>query len=85
MKTLLKEMKKGIFPISYIKNITIHYDSDYGNYNFAGDALDLICETQAHRIACNLVQKSKPFIHNNEIVFYSKHSATKMIVELKAV
>ena len=86
MKSVIKEMKKGIFADDIIKSIDIDYDSDtpqcYG-YKFTGDALDLVCETQAYRIACNLVKKSKPFFHNNEIVFYSEHSATKMVIKLK--
>ena len=83
MKQLIKEMKKGIFPNSMIKKIVIDYDGER-DYKFSGDALDLICEQQAYRIACNMVKKSKPFCYpNNTIAYFSSYSATKMVIELE--
>lgn len=83
MKTLLKEMKKGIFPDHLIRTVAIDYDGER-DYKFVGDSLDLICEPQAYRIACNLVNNSRPHQHGNEVYFYAGHSSTKMVIELRA-
>lgn len=83
MKTVIKEMKKGIFPNYLIKSIVIDYDGER-DYKFVGDAVDLVCETQAYRIACNLVKNSRPHQYGREVYFFAGHSATKMVIELKA-
>ena len=82
MKTLLKEMKKGIFPANLIRSIQIDYDGER-EYRFRGDALDLICEPQAYRIACNLVRNARAHQSHTELSFYAGYSATKMTIELE--